>query len=115
MSKSADDPLNGLPRPIILGSSSAMRKRVLKEMGIEYHVIVPPMGQKKLAYNATIDPEESAKYIADAKMQELVKAMTTGRCDKILPPHEKGREWLLMTADKVLTCNGRILGNVLLL
>ena len=38
----------GLPTPLLLGSASFTRKLILKEMGINYQIVVRPIDEKSL-------------------------------------------------------------------
>jgi predicted house-cleaning NTP pyrophosphatase (Maf/HAM1 superfamily) len=108
-SSSNGDHLDGLPRPLILGSASFTRKQILKEMKIEYHVLVRPIDEKQVGNRTLETPEQLTNNIAQAKMNHLVKEIMAGNCDMDLPKHEKDQEWFIMTADQVVTCQGKIL------
>ena len=114
-----DDPLEGLPRPLILGSASFTRKLILKQMSIDYHVLVRPINEKEVGYRETDSPESLVQAVAQAKMNHLMTEMTSGNCENDLPPrstddnnnnnNSANAEWVIMTADQVVTCQGRIL------
>lgn len=107
-----DDPLEGLPRPLILGSASFTRKLILKQMNVDYHVLVRPINEKEVGYRETDSPESLVQAVAQAKMNHLMTEMTSGNCENDLPPRTDdgaNAEWVIMTADQVVTCQGRIL------
>jgi septum formation protein len=103
------DPLEGLPTPLILGSASFTRKLILKEMGIDYHILVRSIDEKKVGYRDTDTPEDLVQAVAKEKMNHLVKEIMTGNCCQELPQRDKNGEWIVLTADQVVTCQGRIL------
>lgn len=104
----AVDPLEGFPRPLILGSASFTRKLILREMGVEYSTLVRPIDEGRVGNRDTDAPSDLVRHVARAKMDHLVSAITTAQCEEDLP--EKGREdWVVLTADQVVTCHGKIL------
>ena len=107
---SASDPLSrlGLPTPLILGSASFTRKLILKEMGINYQILVRPIDEKSLGDRETFRPQELVLHLAEAKMDHLVNEIESGRCDVDLPDASR-MEMILLTGDQVVTCNGQIL------
>ena len=53
-------------------------------------------------------PEALVHAVAHAKMKHLVQEITSGNCKDDLPtPHND--EWIVLTADQVVTCQGQIL------
>lgn len=109
----SEDPVQklGLPNPLILGSGSFTRKLILKEMGINFQVIKRPIDEKSLG-DRTSNPEELVLTLAKAKMDHLVNEIIAGRCDNELPKREDSdstKEWLVLTGDQVVTCDGSIL------
>jgi septum formation protein len=102
------DPLDGL-RPLILGSASYTRKLILKEMGVDYHVLVRPIDERQVGYRDTDTPEQLVHAVAHAKMSHLVKEIISGNCDDDLPSKNETDEWIVLTADQVVTCQGLIL------
>jgi septum formation protein len=103
------DPLEGLPRPLILGSASFTRKLILEQMGIDYHVLVRSIDEKQVGYRDKDSPEDIVQAVAKAKMDHLVKEIMAGNCYNELPPLNNNKEWIVLTADQVVTCQGRIL------
>ena len=108
-----EDPVTnlGLPSPLILGSGSFTRKIILKEMGIDFQVIKRPIDEKSLG-DRTANPEELVLTLAKAKMDHLVNEIVAGRCDDKLPKRRDSdftAEWLVLTGDQVVTCDGLIL------
>lgn len=101
------DPLAGLPRPLLLGSASFTRKLILKEMGVSYSVVVRPIDERNLGNRETDAPEELVHKLAHAKMEHLVAEIRAGNCNDDLP--ELRQDWVALTADQVVTCNGKIL------
>ena len=104
------DPMEGLPRPLLLGSASFTRKLILKEMGIRYSVVVRPIDERNLGNRETDAPEELVRKLAHAKMEHLVAEIRSGHCNDDLPDQGRLRQdWVALTADQVVTCNGKIL------
>ena len=110
-----EDLMEGLPHPLILGSASFTRKLILKQMGIDYHILVRPIDEKEVGYRDTDSPEALVQAVAQAKMNHLIQEIISGNCDQDLPPLQdndndtNGTEWIVFTADQVVTCEGRIL------
>ena len=106
------DPLTrlGLPQPLLLGSASFTRKLILKEMGINYHKLVRPIDEKGLGDRSKDAPKDLVLLLAKAKMDHLVKEIKARRCQQDMPSeNNKDDEWLVLTGDQVVTCNGSIL------
>jgi septum formation protein len=116
---SRTDPLQqlGLPSPLILGSASFTRKLILKEMGIPFRIVVRPIDEQSLGDRSLDPPHELVMNLATAKMEHLVREIRAGRCDDELPDRpcpesEVGvsqQEYVVLTGDQVVTCNGDIL------
>jgi septum formation protein len=106
----AEDPLKlyQLPQPLILGSASFTRKLILKEMGVNYHILVRPIDEKSLGDRSQDKPEDLVLKLANAKMDHLLNEISAGRCDDELPDSSQ-EEWIILTGDQVVTCNGDIL------
>ena len=106
----ADDPISrlDLPTPLILGSASFTRKLILKEMGINYQILVRPIDEKSLGDRETCRPQELVLHVAEAKMDHLVSEIESGRCNNDLPD-ASSLEMIVLTGDQVVTCNGQIL------
>jgi septum formation protein len=109
-SSSSEDPLEkaGLPQPLLLGSASFTRKIILKEMGVNYHKLVRPIDEKGLGDRSKDKPADLVLVLAKAKMNHLVQEIQAGRCDKDLP-FSDNREWVVLTGDQVVVCEGKIL------
>ncbi|GKY94144.1 hypothetical protein MPSEU_000380500 [Mayamaea pseudoterrestris] len=95
-----------LPSPLILGSASFTRKLILKEMGVNYHILVRPINERSLGNRDTDKPSDLVLHLAQAKMDHLVSEIQAGRCDNDLPSQN---EYIILTGDQVVTCNGKIL------
>lgn len=104
-----EDPLQNLPRPLILGSASYTRKLILKQMGVDFHVVARPIDERQVGNRDTDTPEQLVHAVAHAKMKHLIKEITAGNCENDLPVGNEKDEWILLTADQVVTCKGRIL------
>ena len=106
-----EDLFEGLPRPLILGSASYSRKLILKQMGIDYHALIRPIDEKEIGNRDTDTPEALVQAVAQAKMNHLIKEIVSGNCDNDLPPHDNDTngEWIILTGDQVVTCQGHIL------
>lgn len=103
------DPLKNLPKPLILGSASYTRKLILKQMGVDFHVLARPIDERQVGFRDTDTPEQLVHAVAHAKMRHLIKEISSGNCEKDLPIGNGNGEWILLTADQVVTCKGRIL------
>lgn len=126
------DLMEGLPRPLILGSGSSTRQSILNEMGIDFCVVVRPIDERSLGdRGANPAPEELVRTLAHAKMDHLLNEIESGRCGDDLPdrpqPLEQQddgdsdnddsnrrsrrpqEEWVVLTADQVVWCDGKIL------
>lgn len=102
----------GLPVPILLGSASFTRKLILKEMNIPFHKVVRPIDEKALGDRSQDPPNELVLTLANAKMDHLVKELQQGKIgNHDLPVRNDGSsdEWILLTGDQVVTCEGIIL------
>ena len=97
----------GLPGPILLGSASFTRKLILKEMGVPFVKCVRPIDERSLGDRSQDAPSDLVLTLAKAKMEHLVKEIQAGNCKEELP-HD-GDEWIVLTGDQVVTCNGKIL------
>lgn len=87
------------PKTILLGSGSSSRKQLLSEMGYSFNVV-----------KADIDERAIGDRTSDARVEELVLLLANAKADTIisrLPMESKGP--ILLTADQVVTCNGKIL------
>lgn len=98
------DCMEGLPQPLILGSASFTRKLILKEMNIDYKIVVRPIDERGLGNRESDTPQELVSQLANAKMDHLVEQISTGQTD--LPPNQP---YIVLTADQVVTCQGKIL------
>jgi len=104
------DPLErfDLPTPLLLGSASFTRKLILKEMGVNYHIVVRPIDEQAIGDRDKDHPEDLVLTLAKAKMEHLVAEIEAGRCDDELP-NKKDNSWIVLTGDQVVTWNGKIL------
>lgn len=109
-SATSQDPLFqlGLPQPLLLGSASFTRKLILKEMGIEYQKVVRPIDEKGLGDRSKDAPADLVLTLAKAKMDHLVNEIKAGRCKEDMPQNNN-EEWIVLTGDQVVTCDGMIL------
>lgn len=105
------NPLAELPQPLILGSGSFTRKLILREMGVDFVVVTRSIDERSLGDRERDAPEELVTQLAHAKMDHLLKEIQAGNCADDLPDRSgpKPGERLVMTADQVVTCNGKIL------
>jgi septum formation protein len=106
-------PMDGLPQPLVLGSASFTRELILQEMGIDFVIAVRPIDERDLGDRTNDAPHDLVQLIANAKMDHLVSEIAAGRCADVLIAGSSGKtgtsECLVLTADQVVTCNGRIL------
>lgn len=77
-------------------------------MGINFHIVVRPIDEKSLGERESGKPEALVLHLAEAKMDHLVNEILAGRCDNDLPDSSR-KEWIVLTGDQVVTCNGAIL------
>ena len=114
------DPLRtmGLPTPLLLGSASFTRKLILKEMGVNFHIVVRPIDEKSLGDRSKDKPSDLVLTLAKAKMDHLVNEIQAGRCQDDLPAlsslndndNDRNRpSWVVLTGDQVVTCDDSIL------
>lgn len=109
------DPLTalGLPTPMLLGSASFTRKLILKEMGIPFHITVRPIDERGIGDRDKDVPKDLVLRLAKAKMDHLVQEINAGNCEDDLPSQpddsNNNQEWVVLTGDQVVTCNGKIL------
>ena len=111
------DPLvdAGLPSPLILGSGSFTRKLILKEMGVNYELVVRSIDEKGIG-NRKGDPAVLVSTLAKAKGDYLVECLSNDKDDDALSTLEQTKAtegdfggWVVLTADQVVTHNGSIL------
>lgn len=77
-------------------------------MGVNYHKLVRPIDEKSLGDRSKDAPHDLVLTLAKAKMDHLVNEIQAGRCDDDMP--QKGsKEWVVLTGDQVVTCDGQIL------
>lgn len=111
--KMSSDPLAdvGLPAPVLLGSASYTRKLILKEMGVKFHKLVRPIDEKSLGDRSKDAPPDLVLALGKAKMDHLVHEIKAGNCKDDMPEaNDSGtQEWVVLTGDQVVTCNGQIL------
>lgn len=109
----SSDPLAdvGLPAPVLLGSASFTRKLILKEMGVKYHKLVRPIDEKSLGDRSKDSPPDLVLALGKAKMDHLVNEIKAGNCKDDMPKaNDAGtQEWVVLTGDQVVTCDGQIL------
>jgi septum formation protein len=105
-SSQAQDPVEqvGLPSPIILGSASFTRKLILKEMGVQYNIVVRPIDEKGIGDREKDAPSDLVLRLAKAKCSHLVGEIQNGNTDVDL-----SRDHLVLTGDQVVTHDGMIL------
>jgi septum formation protein len=102
--------MDGLPQPLVLGSASFTRELILQEMGIDFVIAVRPIDERDLGDRTNDAPDDLVQLIANAKMDHLVSEIAAGRCaDVMVPGKIDSSECIVLTADQVVTCNGRIL------
>lgn len=84
---------------IVLASKSPRRQDLLKNIGIDFEVIVSNFDEKSLCAS-DMDPREYAAALARKKAEASAAAVKT----------EKGVEHLIIGADTIVVLNGEILG-----
>ena len=118
-----------LPETLILGSGSFTRKLILKEMNIPFVLKVKPINEYEIGTRDDDSHAHSlvltlAKAKADALIKGLIQcnessqisngndAAAAAANDKFnlnLSNYSESSEYLVLTADQVVTCNGDIL------
>ena len=103
---SSHDPLQerGLASPLILGSASFTRKLILKEMGVNYQIVVRPIDEQSVGNRDRDSPSDLVLLLAKAKSSHLVTEILKGNTEV-----DPAREWIVLTGDQVVTHNGIIL------
>jgi septum formation protein len=110
----------GLPSPLILGSASYTRQLILRELLGQHGIatLVRPIDEKGIGCRQTDPPVDLVLKLGQAKMDHLVQEIRAGRCQDDLPTKttacndndlNKSDEWVILTGDQVVTCNGQIL------
>jgi septum formation protein len=94
----------GLPCPLMLGSASFTRTLILKQMGIDFQIVVRPIDGKCLGDRLEDAPHDLMLNLAQAKMEHLVQEIKAGRCQEELSSYEKDRSWIVLTGDQVVMC-----------
>lgn len=84
--------------PLVLGSSSATRKALLREIGLEFEVQKPAIDEKAIGDRLRDDPAELVMAIGRAKAAKLLADEGLAR-----------RGAFLLTGDQVVVCDGKIL------
>lgn len=112
------DPLAtyGFPQPLLLGSASFTRKLILKEMNVNYHIVVRAIDEQGIGDRSKDAPADLVRTLAQAKMDHLVREIQAGNCRDDLPTNAdtddtntRIKSWIVLTGDQVVTCNGEIL------
>lgn len=103
------NPMEGLPQPLILGSGSFTRKMILKEMGIDFHLLVRPIDERNIGDRVNDTPQDLVLTLAKAKCEHLVNEIKSGRAEKELPHASSHAGWIVLSGDQVVTHNGDIL------
>jgi septum formation protein len=108
------DPLAmyGFPQPLLLGSASFTRKLILKEMNVNYHIVVRAIDEQGIGDRSKDAPADLVRTLAHAKMDHLVREIQAGNCRDDLPSPtdtDNMKSWIVLTGDQVVTCNGEIL------
>lgn len=84
--------------PLVLGSSSATRKALMRELGHDFEVQKPEIDEKAIGDRLRDDPEQLVLAIGKAKAAKLLAA------DGLA-----ARGAFLLTGDQVVVCGGKIL------
>ncbi|CAE7344321.1 unnamed protein product [Symbiodinium sp. CCMP2456] len=82
--------------PLLLGSRSRPRRRLLEEAGVELEVQISQVDEKSLGDRASGDAET------------LVRLLATAKADALLASLDDPSRRLLLTADQVVTYEGQI-------
>jgi septum formation protein len=87
-----------LPYPLILGSGSATRATILREMGLRFEVLKPGIDEKAIRFS---DPRELVMALGKAKAEALLKGEQATEI--------RDQRSLILTGDQVVVCNDVIL------
>ena len=98
-----------LPSPLILGSASFTRKLILKEMGINYEILVRPIDEKNIGDRVNDKPSDLVLKLAIAKADHLINEISREISFQEFPISNRREGWLVLTADQVVTHNNDIL------
>ena len=97
-----------MTKEIILGSSSYIRKKIMKEMGYTFSVMTADLNERALGTrNSDKDAPALVSLLAKAKADEILRRVTS-MCSDDKERHSALPE-LLLTADSVATFEGNIL------
>ena len=111
--KSSSNPLTdlNLPSPLILGSGSFTRKLILKEMNIPFEIKTRPIDERAIGDRSKgSNPKELVLTLGKAKADHLVQGlMDKAQENEGLRLPDSGEEWIVLTADQVVTHSGCIL------
>ena len=96
-----------LPSPLILGSGSFTRKLILKEMGINFDLLVMPINEKAIGdRSSSKNVVELVSLLAKAKGDHVAETIAS---DAKIRESLKGEEWIVLTADQVVVQEDSIL------
>lgn len=85
--------------PLVLGSSSSSRAKILNEIGWSFSVQSPPLkDEKAVAPNLRNDPSGYVMAVAQAKMDSLIP----------LFHNQKSSPVLVIASDQVVSWNGKV-------
>jgi septum formation protein len=111
--QSSTNPLTdlNLPSPLILGSGSFTRKLILKEMNIPFEIKTRSIDERAIGDRTRgSNPKELVLTLGKAKADHLVQGlMDESEEDETLKLPHNGQEWIVLTADQVVTHSGSIL------
>ena len=111
--KSSNNPLMdlNLPSPLILGSGSFTRKLILNEMNIPFEIKTRPIDERAIGDRSIgSNPKELVLTLGKAKADHLIQGlMDKAQEIEDLKLPDVGEEWIVLTADQVVTHSGCIL------
>lgn len=99
----------GLPKPLLLGSGSFTRKLILKEMGVDFVVVVRPIDEFGIGDRSKDTPQDLVLTLAKAKANHLVREIEKGNCEKELQGIGSKDNFVVLTGDQVVVHDGIIL------
>lgn len=77
-------------------------------MNVPFHIMVRSIDEKAIG-DRSKNPRDLVLAVARAKMDTLINAIKTGECSNELPSTDVDGEYVVLTGDQVITCDGTIL------
>ena len=91
---------------IILASASPRRRDLLKQIGLSFDILVSDCEEVL----TTTVPEEACRSLAEQKAEAVAAALTREAVEKEASERDTSAPCLIIGADTVVACEGRLLG-----